>query len=52
MYENFKEVAPMKFKAKRVDTGEWVEGLPSVVWGKYYINGHHVDIETIQKCEE
>ena len=25
------------FKAKRIDNGEWVEGLLTVMWGQYHI---------------
>lgn len=25
------------FKAKRIDNGEWVEGLLTVMWGRYHI---------------
>ena len=28
------------FKAKRDDNGEWVEGLITVMWGKYLIKGY------------
>ena len=42
------------FKAKRVDNGEWVEGLLTVIWGQYHIinsndenTAYPIDTETI-----
>lgn len=42
------------FKAKRVDNGEWVEGLLTIMWGQYHIINpsnenvaYPIDAETI-----
>ena len=42
------------FKAKRIDNGEWVEGLLTVMWGQYHIinpndenTAYPIDTETI-----
>ena len=42
------------FKAKRVDNGEWVEGLLTVMWGQYHMinpndenTAYPIDTETI-----
>lgn len=42
------------FKAKRIDNGEWVEGLLTVMWGQYHIinprdenTAYPIDSETI-----
>ena len=42
------------FKAKRIDNGEWVEGLVTVMWGQPHIinpsnenTAHPIDPETI-----
>lgn len=42
------------FKAKRIETGEWVEGLLTVMWGQYHIinpddenTAYPIDTETI-----
>ena len=44
------------FKAKRVDNGEWVEGLLTVMWGQYHIINpqneniaYPIDTETISQ---
>lgn len=42
------------FKAKRIDNGEWVEGLLTVMWGQYHIinpndenTAYPIDSETV-----
>ena len=42
------------FKAKRIDTGEWVEGLITFMWGQYHIinpndenTAYPIDTDTI-----
>lgn len=42
------------FKAKRVDNGEWVEGLLTIMWGQYHIvnpndenTAYPIDTDTI-----
>ena len=45
------------FKAKRIDTGEWVEGLITFMWGQYHIinpndenTAYPIDTDTICQC--
>lgn len=42
------------FKAKRIDNGEWVEGLVTIMWGQYHIinpmdenTAYPIDTDTI-----
>lgn len=42
------------FKAKKIDNGEWVEGLLTIMWGQYHIinpsdenTAYPIDVETI-----
>lgn len=42
------------FKAKRIDNGEWVEGLLTIMWGQYHIinpsdenTAYPIDVDTI-----
>lgn len=42
------------FKAKRIDNGEWVEGLLTIMWGQYHIinpndenTAYPIDADTI-----
>lgn len=42
------------FKAKRIDNGEWVEGLLTIMWGQYHIinpndenTAYPIDTDTI-----
>ena len=47
-------VRELIFKAKRMDNGEWVEGLVTIMWGQYHIinpmdenTAYPIDTETI-----
>lgn len=45
------------FRAKRIDTGEWVEGLLTIMWGQFHIinpndenTAYTIDSSTICQC--
>ena len=47
------------FKAKRIDNGEWVEGLVTIMWGQYHIinpndenTAYPIDTDTICQFTE